>query len=142
LVIAGGASHTNDYYKQIQEKAKEDSRIIMTGFVQGEMLQELYSNCYLYVLPSDVEGMPISLLEAMSYGRNCLVSNIEENVQVTEKFATSFEKSNVQDLKDKLEKCLNGENRKNEKEISDYILKKYNWDDVVKETEMLYKGEK
>jgi glycosyltransferase involved in cell wall biosynthesis len=139
LVIAGGASHTNDYYKQIQEKAKEDSRIIMTGFVQGEELEELYSNCYLYVLPSDIEGMPISLLEAMSYGKNCLVSNIEENTQVTEKFATIFEKSNVQELKEKLENCLNGENRKDEKEISEYILEKYNWDNVVEKTEKLYR---
>lgn len=111
----------------------------MTGFTQGEELQELYSNCYLYCLPSDVEGMPISLMEAMSYGRNCLVSDIEENTQVTDKFATTFEKGNAEDLKQKLEDCLYGKNRFDEEEISDYILGKYNWDDVVKETENLYK---
>ena len=142
LVIAGGASHTNSYYDEIKEKVKDDSRIILTGFIQGEELEEIYSNCFLYCLPSDVEGMPISLLEAMSYGRNCLVSNIEENTQVTGKYATAFEKSNIQDLKEKLENCLNKENRFDEKEISDYILKKYNWDDVVKETEKLYEKEK
>lgn len=140
LVIAGGASHTNDYYKEIKEKVKDDSRIIMTGFIQGEELQELYSNCYLYCLPSDIEGMPISLMEAMSYGKNCLVSNIEENTQVTDKFATTFEKSNIEDLKQKLENCLDGKNRFDDKEISDYILGKYNWDDIVKETEKLYEG--
>lgn len=138
LVVVGGASHTNGYYEEIKEKVKDDERIIMTGFVQGEELQELYSNCYLYCLPSDVEGMPISLMEAMSYGRNCLVSNIEENTQVTDKFAATFEKSNVEDLKQKLENCLDGEKRFDEKEISDYILGKYNWDDIVKETEKLY----
>jgi glycosyltransferase involved in cell wall biosynthesis len=139
LVVAGGASHTNDYLDTIKNEAEKNKNIIMTGFVQDKELQELYSNCYLYVLPSDVEGMPISLLEAMSYGKNCLVSNIEENTQVTEKYATSFEKGNVQDLKEKLEDCLNGKNRKDEEEISNYILEKYNWDDVVEKTEKLYK---
>ena len=141
LVIAGGASHTNSYYNEIKEKAKQDNRIIMTGFVQGEELQELYSNTYLYCLPSDIEGMPISLMEAMSYGRNCLVSNIEENTQVCGKFATRFEKGNTKDLKNKLENCLEGKNRYNSSEISDYILNKYNWDDVVVKTEKLYKNE-
>ena len=140
LVIAGGASHTNDYLEEIKKKASEDDRIIMTGFVQGEELEELFSNCYLYCLPSDIEGMPISLLEAMSYGRNCLVSNIEENVQVCENYADTFEKSNVDDLKEKLENCLNGKiQRKDATEISNYVLNKYNWDDVVEKTEKLYK---
>ena len=54
--------------------AKDDDRIIFTGFVQGQLLDELYSNAYIYTLPSDLEGMPLSLLEAMSYGNCCLVS--------------------------------------------------------------------
>ena len=111
----------------------------MTGFVQGQELEELYSNCYLYVLPSDIEGMPISLLEAMSYGRNCLVSNIPENLDVAENMAFSFEKSNVNGLKEKLEELINEKNRKDEHEIKNYILNKYNWDDVIKQTEILYK---
>lgn len=82
LVIAGGSSHTDDYMEEIKQKASEDERVIMTGFVQGELLEELYSNAYIYVLPSDVEGMPISLLEAMSYGNCCLVSDIAENMEV------------------------------------------------------------
>ncbi len=110
----------------------------MTGFVQGKEMEELYSNCYLYCLPSDIEGMPISLLEAMSYGKNCLVSNIPENATVVENMATVFEKSNVDDLKSKLEKCLNGTGRKESNDISKFILKKYNWDNVVKRTEKLY----
>ena len=138
LVIAGGASHTNDYLEKIKKMASEDDRIIMTGFVQGQELEELYSNCYLYCLPSDIEGMPISLLEAMSYGCNCLISNIEENIQVTGKYATAFEKSNVDDLKLKLEICLNGIDKKDRKVISDYILNKYNWENVAKKTIDLY----
>lgn len=138
LVIVGGASHTDEYYKKIQDKIQDDDRIIMTGFVQGEELEELYSNAYLYCLPSDIEGMPLSLMEAMSYGKNCLVSNIDENLQVIGKYGVSFKKSDIQDLKNKLEESLDEKNRLEEKEISDYILKKYNWDDVVKKTEQLY----
>ena len=112
----------------------------MTGFVQGEELEELFSNCYLYCLPSDIEGMPISLLEAMSYGKNCLISDIEENVQVTENFATTFKKSNVDDLANKLKENLDGKNRFESNEIQNYILNKYNWNDITRKTEELYKG--
>lgn len=142
LVIAGGASHTNSYYEEIVEKTKQDKRIVLTGFVQGEELQELYSNCYLYCLPSDVEGMPISLMEAMSYGRRCLTSDIEENAQVTDSYGMTFKKSDVNDLKRQLENAINKENRNNwnrPEEISGYILEKYNWDKIVEETKELYK---
>ncbi len=137
LVIAGGASHTNDYLKKVKEMAEKDSRIIMTGFVQGEELQELYSNCLLYCLPSDIEGMPLALLDAMSYGCNCLVSNIEENTQVTGTYATTFEKGNVEDLKEKLELCIKNANGYNEA-ASKYVKNKYNWDEIVKQTIELY----
>ena len=138
LVIAGGASHTNEYLEKIKEKARQNKNIIMTGFVQGEELEELYSNCYIYCLPSDIEGMPISLLEAMSYGKNCLISNIEENVQVCEDNALTFEKSNVEDLTNKLKDALKSKNRKKSEQLQDYILSKYNWIDVTDMTENLY----
>lgn len=138
LVIAGGASHTNDYLEKIKEKAKQNENIIMTGFVQGEELDELYSNCYIYCLPSDIEGMPISLLEAMSYGKNCLISNIEENVQICGDNAIKFEKGNAVDLTNKLKDALQGKNRKKSVELQDYILDKYNWDVVVDELLKLY----
>ena len=142
LVIAGGASHTNNYYENIIQKSKSNPNIILTGFVQGEELQELYSNCFLYCLPSDVEGMPISLLEAMSYGRNCLVSDIEENTQVCEKIATTFKKSDVDDLKVQLKNCISGTNRFKSEEIKNYILNKYNWNDIVNKIEKLYNAER
>lgn len=140
LVIAGGASHTNNYYENIIQKCKSNPNIILTGFVQGEELQELYSNCFLYCLPSDVEGMPISLLEAMSYGRTCLVSDIDENTQVVENYAYTFKKGNIKDLTNKLNIILkNNEKVKNET-ISKYILEKYDWNEIVKETESLYQN--
>jgi len=138
LVIAGGASHTNDYLEKIKKLANEDSRIIMTGFVQGEELEELYSNCYIYCLPSELEGMPLSLLEAMSYGKNCLVSNIEENMQVCEQKGWTFESGNVEDLKVKLKKLLDSNELIQKDEISKYILEKYNWENIVKDIEKIY----
>ena len=75
LVIAGGVSHSDEYAEKIREMAA-DSRIIFTGFVEGSELWELFYNCRLYVLPSDVEGMPLTLLEAMNCGCECLVSDI------------------------------------------------------------------
>ncbi len=140
LVIAGGASHTNDYLEKIKKMASEDSRIIMTGFVQGEELKELYSNCYLYCLPSDIEGMPISLLEAMSYGCNCLVSDIEENTQVVGKYARTFKKGNIESLKNELENMINY-TQENKEKIANYVLNTYNWDKIVKETEKIYAKE-
>ena len=134
LVIAGGSSHSDEYYSQIIEMCKDNKNIILTGFVQGDELWELFSNTCLYVLPSDIEGMPISLLEAMSYERTCLVSNIEENVEVMNENCYSFEKSNVEDLKNKLVECLNLENKK------ETTIQVPNWDEVVKQTLCLYSG--
>lgn len=90
LVIAGGSSDTDSFMKELKELAKDDKRIIFTGFVQGQMLEELYSNAYIYTLPSDLEGMPLSLLEAMSYGNCCLVSDIQECTEVVEDKALIF----------------------------------------------------
>ena len=83
--------------------------------------------------------MPISLMEAMSYGRNCLISDIEENVQVCGEYGMTFKKSDLDDLTNKLNLCLNSKRRFEENVISDYILKRYNWDDVVEKTEKLYR---
>lgn len=140
LVIAGGSSHSFDYMKKIQEMAAKDERIVMTDFVQGRILEELYSNAYLFVLPSDVEGMALSLLEAMSYGNCCLVSDIEENTEVVEDRAVSFKKGDVPDLKEKLEFLLSNPEKVAEykKESADFICKKYNWEAVVDQTESLY----
>ena len=140
LVIAGGASDTDEYANKLKELAKGDDRIIFTGFVQGKILEELYSNAYVYTLPSDLEGMPLSLLEAMSYGNCCLVSDIDECSEVVEDKAAIFRKSDIEDLTIKLQ-CL-VENmdivKKYKNEAADYICSKYSWDDVVRQTTDLY----
>lgn len=142
LVIAGGSSDTDEFACKLKELSKSDSRIIFTGFVQGEILDELYSNAYVYTLPSDLEGMPLSLLEAMSYGNCCLVSDIPECTEVVENKAVIFKKSNVSELVRKLqENCDNSRKvRELKKVASNFILSKYNWDDVVKKTEIIYEN--
>ena len=140
LVIAGGGSHSVSYVESIHEKAKGDDRVIFTNFVQGRKLEELYSNAYIFVLPSDVEGMAISLLEAMSYGNCCVVSDIPENTEVVGDCALTFKKSNVEDLQRVLTKLLENDDLVQEykAKASDFICNKYNWDSVVDETLELY----
>ncbi len=140
LVIAGGSSDSGGFVDELHQLAAGDERIIFTGFVQGRPLEELYSNAYVYVLPSDLEGMPLSLLEAMSYGNACLTSDIEECASVVGDKAVIFKKGNVEDLTVKLQYlCDNTETVENlKREAADYICGKYNWDDVVGETMKVY----
>ena len=142
LVIAGGSSDTDEFANELRELAKDDDRILFTGFVQGEKLDELYSNAYIYTLPSDLEGMPLSLLEAMSYGNCCLVSDIEECASVVEDHALIFHKSNVEDLKNKLQEACDHPDmvKRYQEQAADFICKKYNWDEVVEKTLELYRG--
>ena len=140
LVIAGGSSDTSEFENEMKELAKEDKRILFTGFVQGQELEELYSNAYIYCLPSDLEGMPLSLLEAMSYGNCCLTSDIDECSEVLEDKGVTFKKSDIIDLSNKLQKLCDDINlvKKYKNESQKFILNKYNWDYVVEETLKLY----
>lgn len=140
LVIAGGASHSEDYESLLRQMAKDNENIIFTGFVRDLELAELYSNAYFYVLPSDIEGLPISLLEAMSYGNCCLVSDIAENTDVIGSIGYSFKKSDVSDLGLKLEMLLNDERKvlKVKEIATQYILNKYNWDQIAINTKHVY----
>lgn len=140
LVIAGGSSHTEAYKSSLMEKARNNKNIIFTDFVEGKTLEALYSNAYLYCLPSDLEGMPISLLEAMSYGNCCVTSDIPECTEVTGDRAISFKKGNVDDLSAVLTDLLLDKTKveKYKNEAADYVLSVYNWDDVTKKTLELY----
>lgn len=144
LVIAGGSSHSFEYMEKVQKMAAKDKRILMTDFVQGRVLEELYSNAYVFVLPSDVEGMAISLLEAMSYGNCCLVSDIKENIEVVGDKAETFAKGNVEDLKRKLTGLLKSPDivDKYKKESSGFICAKYSWSDVLEQTLALYRNKR
>ena len=144
LVIAGGSSDTKAFEDEMRELAKDDARIIFTGFVQGTLLEELYSNAYIYTLPSFLEGMPLSLLEAMSYGNCCLTSDIPECADVIGDAGVTFEKGNVQALTDVIETlCSSPETvQKYKSGASDYICSKYSWTDMVEKTLSLYEKKK
>lgn len=144
LVIAGGSSHTDGYVDELKKLAADDERIIFTGFVQGELLQELYSNAYIYCLPSRVEGMPLSLLEAMSYSNCCLVSDIPECTEVCGENAVCFKSGDVRDLKSKLSHLLSdsSETARYKATARDFVCSKYNWDKIVEQTLKVYSGEK
>lgn len=137
LVIAGGVSHSDDYAREIRDMAT-DERIIFTGFVEGEELWELYSNCRFYVMPSDHEGMPLSLLEAMSCGAECLVSDIPAMTNVLGGYGYTFKKGDTKDLREKMAQILNAGKRDTSEQIK-YISENYSWDTITEMTLELYK---
>ena len=139
LVIAGGTSDTDDFAIDLKKNCGDN--VIFTNFVQGQVLRELYSNAYVYTLPSDLEGMPLSLLEAMSYGNCCLTSDIPECAEVVEDKAVLFKKSDVADLREKLQNLLDHPEivQKYKNEATDFICRKYNWDDVTRKTLALFR---
>lgn len=143
LVIAGDTSDTDDYVALLKEKAVGNENIVFTGFISGKTLDEIYSNAYMVCLPSDLEGMSISLLEALAYGNALLCSDIPENSAVAEHKAEYFKKGNVKDLAEKLQfLCANPEEVQKLKEgAADFILGKYNWEDIAKKTYALYKNQ-
>jgi len=144
LVISGSIFYLDEFYQEVRKMAEDDERIIFTDFVDGELLEELFSNAYVYTLPSDLEGMPMSLLEAMSYGNCCLVSDIPECTEVVNDKAVIFKKGNVEELREKLQMLCDNEHIVEEYRsmTSDYICDKYKWDDVVEQTLELYKKTK
>ncbi|RHP08853.1 glycosyltransferase family 4 protein [Dorea sp. AF36-15AT] len=143
LVIAGGSESNKDYYNQLLALANGDKRIIFTGYVYGQEVQELYSNAYIFALPSNLEGMANALLEAMSYGNCCLISDIPENTEVVHEKAMWFKKGNTVDLQKKLQTLLGDSElvKKYKIEATPYILEKYNWDIVVDQMLRVYAGD-
>ena len=143
LVIAGGDSN-HEYYRQLKEMALGDDRILFIGQVKGAVIGELYSNAYIFMLPSNLEGMANTLLESMSYGCCDLVSDIAENTEVVGDHAERFKKGDPSDLLEKLQMLLDHREtvEKYKAESADYITAKYNWDIVVEQMLRIYRGEK
>lgn len=142
LVIAGGSSFTDNYYCEIRKSAKDNKNIIFTGSVSGNLLKELYSNCAFYVLPSEIEGMPLSLLEALSYGKYCLVSDIKENAYVVDSdiLGKTFRKSDVVDLQNKMNEIIEKKLYENGAlERINIVKDQYNWNSVIERTINVYK---
>lgn len=142
LVIAGSGSHSGEYVAMIDRLIGQNPNIIRTGFVEGELLEEIYSNAVLYVLPSDVEGMAISLMEALSYGCCCLVSDIPENIAVIQQYGMCFQRADVMDLRSKMEYLLSSgmERQRLSAGASEYIQATYHWEAITNRTLAVYES--
>lgn len=141
LVIAGGSSDTDDYVKQLHEMAGDTPSIIFTGFLQGPVLEELYSNAHLYVLPSDHEGMPLSLLEAMNYGCCCVTSDIRECTAVLNGCGLTFPRGNAEALRETLQNLCDHPDQAEayRSEAREVISSKYTWQEITEQTDRLYR---
>lgn len=141
LVIVGTGSNTSNYVDYLKELAKGNKNIIFTGQQSGQNLETLFSNAYLFVQPSEAEGLSIALLEAMGYGLPVVISDIEENLEVVSGFGLKFKNKNVTDLTKKLKLAVNrpASIKKQAQLAKRKINKKYNWNDITKQTIALYK---
>lgn len=144
LVLAGGGNHTEKYVQELYSKIKADKRIIAPGYVAGPLLEELFSNAALFVLPSEHEGMPIALLEAMSYKLPCLATDIPACREVAmadgEPLVDFVVPKDIADLTDKLQNAIMVPERLEKKasKAKKHVLNKYHWDSIVEEVEREY----
>lgn len=143
LLIAGGESDTSGFEASLRQQAASDGRVIFTGFVTGRPLAELYSNAYAYVLPSDIEGMPLSLLEAMSYGCCCVTSDIPECADVLAGSGRTFKQGDADDLLRVLAGLINAPEFAGDlgEAAKSHVLSTYDWDSVVERTLEIYRGD-
>ena len=142
LVIAGDSSDTDDYAVALKEAAASDPRALFTGHVEGNLLSELYSNAYCYALPSDVEGLPMSLLEAMSHGAACVTSDIPECADVLQGCGLTFPHGDAGALRDVLEGLIadSAQAERLGAMARDRAINGYDWNSVVQRTLALYEG--
>ncbi|MEI8361262.1 MAG: glycosyltransferase family 4 protein [bacterium] len=141
LVIVGDSAYTSDYVEELKEMAKGNKNIIFTGNKSGAILEELFSNAYLFVQPSEFEGLSIALLEAMSYERACLVSDIPENMEAVGLVGFSFRNKDAKDLMSKLDFLLKRPNLLYAQGLlgRDQVALKYDWSSIAKEVCGVYK---
>jgi len=140
LVIAGDAAHAEKYKSILKEEAGDDPRIIFAGFVTGEPLAELFSNAYLFCLPSTLEGLPVALLDAMNYGNCCLSSDIPENLEALEDYGYTFKNRDWKDLQRVLQDLIVNPSKVEAMKPAamEHVRKNYSWDRVTDQMEALY----
>ncbi len=140
LVIAGDAAYSEKYKASLKQMAGGDPRIWFPGFVSGRRLEELFSNAYLFCLPSTLEGLPIALLEAMSYGNCCVASDIPENLEAIGEHAFTFRNKSARNLEETLRRLLTQPELVEAKRASarTYVLRNYSWDSITQQMESLY----
>jgi glycosyltransferase involved in cell wall biosynthesis len=140
LVIIGDGAHTDQYVQELKELAKDDDRIIFTGNQTGEEMIQLFANAYLFVQPSESEGLSIALLEAMAFGRAVLISDIPENREAAGEYGLNFKNKSIINLRERLLELISNpllvaENGRNNRER---VRTHYNWNEITSEIEQLY----
>jgi glycosyltransferase involved in cell wall biosynthesis len=140
LVMAGGSSFSDGYVESLEKIRGGDERIIMLGYVYGDVLDELWSNAYLVVQPSILEGLSISLIEAISHGKCVLASDIPENLEVVSDCAVTFPARDVDDLCEKMGRLLAhpGEVAEVAQRCRVHAERHYSWNRIVDATEAVY----
>lgn len=135
LVLVGNADHKTEYSEKLIQLANKN-KVVLTGFINGEKLRQIYSHAALFILPSYHEGLPIALLEAMSYDLKILASNIPAHLEVSLPKHCYFELGNIEQLAQKINNELTSS------ECGDYsqLLDKYNWDKIAKQTSYVYQN--
>lgn len=140
LAIVGDADHQDEYSQGLKELAKKKPGVVLTGFLSGQTLQELYSHAGIFVLPSYYEGLPICLLEAMSYGLSCLASDIPANRSIGLADNRFFKAGDIQGLREKVAYFMDKPLTEEEKAAQiKAITEKYNWEKIAEETLEVYK---
>ena len=138
LVLAGPVTEC-EYCTAFAEKIKGNPNIIHTGYVVGDTLRELYSNCALFVLPSHTEGLSLALLEALSVGAKCLVSDIPENTSVVAEYGTNFKVEDADSLARALERDCEEEYPQTMREAQiDYVHTNFYYDVMLDRYEEVY----
>lgn len=142
LVIVGDSAHTNDYVKFLHHLSAGNKSIIFTGAQSGSALSQLFSHAYLFVQPSQSEGLSIALLESQGYGKTALVSGIPENLEAIGSNGFAFRSGDIKDLENKLEKLMREPALVYETGCLAKIEvgKKYDWEKITTQTESLYKS--
>ncbi len=140
LVIVGAPSYTSDYEFYLKNLAAEDHRILFVGYQTGDALKQLYAHALVYVHPSEAEGLAITILEAMSFGRCVVMSDIPENLEARDHSGIAFHVGNVEDLRDKLVSIINHPEIALErgKRALNFIREKFEWEKVTDQIEALY----
>jgi glycosyltransferase involved in cell wall biosynthesis len=143
LVLAGGSSFTDEYVRALRSLVAADPRVLMPGYVYGALLEELYTNASAFVLPSSLEGLPLTLLEAVAYGVPVIVSDIAPNVEVVGQDGPGHRLVRQGDeaaLRAALRQVLAdpAAERSGAEALQRMVLASYRWDDAAEMTETLY----
>jgi glycosyltransferase involved in cell wall biosynthesis len=145
LVLAGDTSFTDRFTDDLRQLAARDPRVVLPGYVYGAELQELYSNAAAFVLPSLLEGLPLTLLEAASYGLPVVASSIPPHLEVLGTAGPGHRLHRPGDG-DQLLAALGqvladpGVERAGAAQLRDQVLRSYCWDDATERTEAVYRA--